>query len=103
MMARETASNWGPPPFLDSRESFGSALRLATGPLCTTYRQFCKARSMKFVVFRGLSCGFRRCGAGGGVENVSRRFRVGVSELGQLDTFRADTSDTHKEHQEGLQ
>ncbi len=52
MMAEETASSWGLPPFLDSRdESLWSALRLATTSLCTTSRQFRKAGAMKFVVY----------------------------------------------------
>src|SRR5690606_24453856 len=84
MMARETASSCGPPPFLDSLESLGSALRLATRSLCTTSRQFRKARSMKFVVTDPRSCGFRRCGVARGVENVRVRTRVGVSEVGHL-------------------
>jgi hypothetical protein len=103
MMARETASGGGP-PVRDSRESFWSALRLATTSLCTTYRQFRKAQSMNFVVWDVSACGFRSSGTGGGVENVSPRFRVGVSEVGHRSFLDApDTSDIHEEHQEGLQ
>src|SRR5690242_19065029 len=84
MMARETASSWGLLPFLDSRgESLWSALRLATTSLCTTSRQFCKAAAMKFVVCEDETCGFRRTGGDGGVENVGMPIRVGVSAFGQ--------------------
>jgi hypothetical protein len=40
---------------------------------------------MKFVVHVTDTCGFRRCGLDGGVENVGLPFRVGVSENGQSE------------------
>jgi hypothetical protein len=88
MMARETASRFGLLPFLesllDSRESLGSALRLATTSLCTTSRHFRKVEAMKSVVYVTETCGFRSDDAIGGVENVGLPIRVGVSVSGQF-------------------
>ncbi|GGS01492.1 hypothetical protein GCM10010269_45480 [Streptomyces humidus] len=69
-------------PFLDSRESLCSALRLATGSLCTTSRQFRKVEAMKFVVWVCEICGIRRLHAFGGVENAGPRIRVMSQSMG---------------------